>query len=95
MERFVMPSNVAGICLTKSTYARCGLLLNTTPLEPGWSGFLTLEIANLTDLTIRVYTGEGIAQVMFFEHEIPDITYRDRKGKYMNQQARPVAPMLR
>lgn len=92
MERFHMPDTVAAICLTKSTYARCGLLLNTTPLEPGWTGYLTLEIANLTDLPIRVYTGEGIAQVLFFKHRRPSVTYGDRDGKYMNQEASPVAP---
>ena len=92
MERFHMPDDVAAICLTKSTYARCGILLNTTPLEPGWTGYLTLEIANLTDLAIRVYTGEGIAQVMFFKHNRPDVTYGDRNGKYMDQEASPMAP---
>lgn len=92
VERFNMPDTVSAICLTKSTYARCGLLLNTTPLEPGWTGYLTLEIANLTDLAIRVYVGEGIAQVLFFKHERPETTYGDRKGKYMDQAAGPVTP---
>lgn len=94
-EFFRMPATVAGICLTKSTYARCGLLCNTTPLEPGWEGYLTLELANLTDLPLRVYAGEGIAQVMFFEVEQPSVTYADRNGKYQGQARTPVTPRLK
>ncbi len=94
VERFEMPQDVAAICLTKSTYARCGLLCNTTPIEPGWTGFLTLELANLTQMPIRVYTGEGIAQVLFFKHDRPNVSYSDRKGKYMDQKAVPVEPIV-
>lgn len=85
VETFNIPRNVLGICYCKSTYARCGLMVNTTPLEPGWRGQLVIELANLTDLPMKVYANEGIAQVVFFEGDIPSITYADRDGKYQNQ----------
>ena len=86
VETFNIPVNVLGICYCKSTYARCGLIVNTTPLEPGWRGQLVIELANLTDLPLKVYANEGIAQVVFFEGDPPSITYADRAGKYQDQK---------
>lgn len=86
VETFDIPANVFGICYCKSTYARCGLMVNTTPLEPGWRGQLVIELANLTDLPLKVYALEGIAQVVFFEGDQPSITYADRAGKYQDQK---------
>jgi dCTP deaminase len=86
-EYFRIPRNVLAVCLGKSTYARCGLVVNVTPLEPTWEGYLTLEISNTTPLPAKVYGGEGIAQLLFFEgDEEPEVAYADRKGKYMMQQ---------
>lgn len=85
-EYFRIPRNVLAICVGKSTYARCGLVVNVTPLEPTWEGYLTLEISNTTPLPAKVYGGEGIAQLLFLEgDELPDVAYVDRKGKYMKQ----------
>jgi len=87
VEYFQMPEDVLGICMGKSTYARSGLIVNTTPLEPGWKGRLVLELANSTPLPLRVYANEGIAQVMFFQSgSRPLTTYGDRSGKYQGQQ---------
>ena len=86
-EYFRIPRDVLVVCLGKSTYARCGIIVNVTPLEPTWTGFLTLEISNTTPLPAKIYAGEGIAQLLFFQgDEEPEIAYADRKGKYMNQQ---------
>lgn len=86
VERFKIPRSVLAICVGKSTYARCGLIVNVTPLEPEWEGYLTLEISNTTPLPARVYAGEGIAQLLFFESdEACETSYADRKGKYQNQ----------
>ena len=86
MERFKIPRNVLAICLGKSTFARCGLIVNVTPLEPTWEGYLTLEISNTTPLPAKVYSGEGIAQLLFLESdEVCETAYADRKGKYMDQ----------
>ena len=86
VETFNMPRRVTGICLGKSTYARAGLLVNTTPLEAGWTGRLVIELGNLANLPIRVYVGEGIGQVLFFESdEDCDVSYDDRGGKYQGQ----------
>ena len=86
VERFKIPRNVLAVCLGKSTYARCGIIVNVTPLEPTWEGYLTLEISNTTPLPAKVYSGEGIAQLLFFEGtDVCDVAYADRKGKYMNQ----------
>ena len=86
VETFRLPRNVTGICMCKSTYARAGLMLNTTPLEAGWTGRLVIELGNLADLPLRVYVGEGIGQVIFFESdEDCDVSYQDRGGKYQNQ----------
>ena len=87
VEYFRIPRNVLTICLGKSTYARCGLIVNVTPFEPEWEGFVTLEISNTTPLPARIYANEGIAQVLFFESDqICEISYADRKGKYQKQQ---------
>jgi dCTP deaminase len=87
IEYFRMPPTVLGICLGKSSYARCGIVVNITPLEPGWEGHLTIEISNTTPLPARIYSFEGIAQVLFFEAgAVPEVTYADRKGKYQGQQ---------
>ncbi len=88
VEYFRIPRNVLTVCVGKSTYARCGLIVNVTPFEPEWEGFVTLEISNTTQLPARVYANEGIAQVLFFEGDGPcDISYADKKGKYQNQQS--------
>ena len=87
VEYFRMPRSVLGICLGKSSYARCGIVVNITPLEPGWEGHLTIEISNTTPLPARIYSFEGIAQVLFFESgSLPEVTYADRRGKYQGQQ---------
>lgn len=86
IETFNMPRNVIAVCVGKSTYARSGLIVNTTPIEPGWRGRLVLELYNATSLPIRVYADEGIAQAMFFEaDEHCDTSYADRSGKYQHQ----------
>jgi dCTP deaminase len=86
VETFRMPRNVTAICMGKSTYARAGLMVNTTPLEAGWTGRLVIELGNLADLPLRVYVNEGIGQVLFFESdEDCDTSYEDRGGKYQGQ----------
>ena len=86
VEWFRIPRNVMTICVGKSTYARCGIIVNVTPFEPGWEGKAVLEISNTTPLPAKVYAGEGLAQVLFFESDTPCKTsYADRKGKYQNQ----------
>ena len=85
VEYFRMPANVTGIVLGKSTYARCGIVTNFTPLESGWEGFVTIEISNTTPVPVKVYANEGIAQCLFFGGEFPLVTYADRKGKYQAQ----------
>lgn len=87
VEYFRIPRDVLVICLGKSTYARCGLIVNVTPLEPGWEGHVTLEISNTTPLPARVYANEGIAQFLFFKgSSICETSYADRSGKYMGQR---------
>jgi len=91
-ERFSMPDFVMATCTGKSTYARVGIFPNITPLEPGWEGFLTIEIANLTPLPVKVYANEGIAQILFYRlSAVPDTTYAKWGGKYQNQAAEIVA----
>ena len=88
VEYFRIPKNVLTVCLGKSTYARCGIIVNVTPFEPEWEGFVTLEISNTTPLPAKIYSNEGIAQVLFFEGDEPcDITYADKKGKYQKQKS--------
>ena len=87
VEYFRIPREVLTICLGKSTYARCGIIVNVTPFEPEWEGFVTLEISNTTPLPARIYANEGIAQVLFFTaDEQCEISYADKKGKYQAQQ---------
>lgn len=92
VEKFNMPENVTANCIGKSTLARCGLILNVTPLEPGWSGYLTLEISNATPLPAIIYAGTGIGQIQFVRHSTPRRNYKNREspGKYQNQKAGPV-----
>lgn len=86
VEYFRIPRNVLTLCIGKSTYARCGIIVNVTPFEPEWEGFVTLEISNTTPLPAKIYAGEGLAQVLFFvAEEVCEISYADRKGKYMKQ----------
>jgi dCTP deaminase len=87
VEYFRIPDDVLTICIGKSTYARCGLIVNVTPLEPGWEGHVTLEISNTTPLPARVYANEGVAQFLFFKGSSPcEVTYAARSGKYMHQR---------
>jgi dCTP deaminase len=87
VEYFRIPRNVLTICVGKSTYARCGLIVNVTPFEPEWEGFVTLEISNTTPLPAKVYANEGISQVLFFESdESCEVSYADKAGKYQKQQ---------
>jgi len=86
VEYFRIPNDVMVICLGKSTYARCGIIVNVTPLEPSWEGNVTLEFSNSTPLPAKIYANEGAAQFIFLKgNEKPDITYADRNGKYMKQ----------
>ncbi|MCO5244263.1 MAG: dCTP deaminase [Anaerolineae bacterium] len=85
VEYFRIPRNILTICLGKSTYARCGVIVNVTPFEPEWEGYATLEISNTTPLPARIYANEGIAQVLFFEGDPPLQSYADKKGKYQKQ----------
>jgi dCTP deaminase len=85
VEYFRIPRNVLTVCLGKSTYARCGIIVNVTPFEPEWEGYATLEISNTTPLPAKVYANEGIAQVLFFEGDPPERSYADKKGKYQGQ----------
>lgn len=87
VEYFRIPRNVLTICVGKSTYARCGIIVNVTPFEPEWEGYATLEISNTTPLPAKVYANEGIAQVIFFEgDEQCQFSYKDKKGKYNKQK---------
>jgi dCTP deaminase len=87
VEYFRIPRNVLTICLGKSTYARCGIIVNVTPFEPEWEGYVTLEISNTTPLPAKVYANEGISQVLFFQSdEVCEVSYADKKGKYQKQQ---------
>jgi dCTP deaminase len=86
VEYFRIPRNVLTVCLGKSTYARCGIIVNVTPFEPEWEGTATLEISNTTPLPAKIYANEGIAQVLFFESdEVCETSYADKKGKYLKQ----------
>lgn len=87
VEYFRIPRDIVTICVGKSTYARCGIIINVTPFEPEWEGFVTLEISNSTPLPAKIYSNEGIAQVLFFQgNEPPAVSYRDKKGKYQGQK---------
>jgi len=87
VEKFKIPRNVLTICLGKSTYARCGIIVNVTPLEPEWEGYVTLEFSNTTTLPAKIYANEGVAQMLFFESdEVCETSYADRGGKYQGQE---------
>ena len=87
VEYFKIPKNVLVICLGKSTYARCGIIVNVTPLEPGWEGHVTLEFSNTTPLPAKIYANEGVAQFVFIKgNEDPAVSYADRNGKYQGQK---------
>ncbi|MEP0202465.1 MAG: dCTP deaminase [Halioglobus sp.] len=87
VEYFRIPRNVLTICLGKSTYARCGIIVNVTPLEPEWEGHVTLEFSNTTTLPAKIYANEGVAQMLFFESdEVCETSYKDRGGKYQGQR---------
>lgn len=86
VEYFKIPRSTITLCVGKSTYARCGIIVNVTPFEPEWEGFVTLEISNTTPLPAKIYANEGIAQVLFFEaDEMCEVSYADKKGKYQKQ----------
>jgi dCTP deaminase len=87
VEYFRIPRNVIVVCVGKSSYARCGIIVNVTPLEPEWEGIVTLEVSNTTPLPAKIYANEGIAQMLFFESDEPcQTSYADKKGKYQAQQ---------
>ncbi len=95
VEYIRMPRNCIGICLGKSTYARCGIIANTTPLEPGWEGHLVIELSNLNPIPAVIYPGEGIAQVVFFELSAqPTCSYKDKNGKYEGQTGVTLAKVI-
>jgi len=86
LEYFRIPRDVLAVCVGKSTYARCGIIVNVTPLEPEWRGYLTLEISNTTPLPAKIYSHEGLAQLLFFQgEEVPEVTYAQKRGKYQDQ----------
>ena len=92
VEYFKIPNNVITLCVGKSTYARCGIIVNVTPFEPEWEGFVTLEISNTTPLPAKIYSFEGLAQVLFFESDTACAkSYSDKQGKYMKQKGITVA----
>src|SRR5438105_14326453 len=87
LEALEIPRDVLGVCVGKSTYARCGIIVNVTPLEPEWEGAVTLEFSNTTPLPAKIYANEGVAQVIFFESdEVCETSYKDRGGKYQGQK---------
>jgi dCTP deaminase len=86
VEYFKIPRDVLTLCVGKSTYARCGIIVNVTPFEPEWEGFVTLEISNTTPLPAKIYANEGLCQILFFQGDEPcQVSYKDRAGKYQNQ----------
>jgi dCTP deaminase len=87
VEYFKIPRDVLTICVGKSTYARCGIIVNVTPFEPEWEGFVTLEISNTTPLPAKIYANEGLCQILFFQGDEPcETSYKDKAGKYQKQQ---------
>ena len=95
LEKFQIPEDILVICLGKSTYARCGIIVNVTPLEPGWRGHVTLEFSNTTPLPAKIYANEGACQFIFLKgNERLEITYADREGKYMDQEKKVTLPKV-
>ena len=86
VEYFKIPREVLTVCVGKSTYARCGIIVNVTPFEPEWEGFVTLEISNTTPLPAKIYANEGLCQILFTGDEVCEVSYADRKGKYQSQK---------
>ena len=87
VEYFKIPRDLLTICVGKSTYARCGIIVNVTPFEPEWEGFVTIEISNTTPLPAKIYANEGLCQILFFQSdEVCEVSYKDRKGKYQAQK---------
>lgn len=96
VERFKIPRDVLVICLGKSTYARCGIIVNVTPLEAEWEGYVTLEFSNTTPLPAKIYAFEGACQFLFLKaNDVCEVSYKDRKGKYMDQKASVVLPKVK
>ncbi len=96
VEYFRIPRNIISVCVGKSTYARCGIIVNVTPFEPEWEGYVTLEISNTTPLPARIYANEGIAQVLFLQSdEVCEVSYADKKGKYQKQSAEITLPKIK
>jgi len=94
VEYFRIPRTILTLCVGKSTYARCGIIVNVTPFEPEWEGYVTLEISNTTPLPAKIYANEGLAQVLFYQaKEECEVSYADRKGKYMNQTDKITLPV--
>lgn len=89
-ERFNMPPDVTGLCIGKSSYARCGISIPMTPLEPGWHGYATIEVVNNLPYSVRVFPGQGIMKVLFFRSEVPDCGYVNSEGKYQDQEEKVV-----
>ena len=88
MEYLKIPRNVLGLCIGKSTYARCGIIVNVTPIQPEWEGYLIIEISNTTPLPAKIYAGEGIAEILFFESdEVCEKSYKEISGMYSNQKS--------
>src|SRR6202012_3150770 len=86
VEYFEIPRDILCVCVGKSTYARCGVIVNVTPLEPEWKGKITIELSNTTPLPVRIYPNEGIAQIIFLQGmSVCEVSYKDKKGKYMHQ----------
>jgi dCTP deaminase len=95
VERFKIPRNILTLCMGKSTYARCGVLINVTPFEPEWEGYPTLQISNISGAPVKIYANEGIAQVIFLESdEICSTSYRDKSGKYQDQKKEITMPRI-
>lgn len=92
LEKLTMPPDVTAVCVGKSTYARCGVIANITPVEAGWIGHLTLEFSNSSNADVRLYANEGVAQLLFFQGERCKTTYADRSGKYQGQQHEVTTP---
>jgi dCTP deaminase len=87
VEYFKIPRDVLTVCVGKSTYARCGIIVNVTPFEPEWEGYVTLEISNSTPLPAKIYANEGLCQILFFQSDEPcEVSYADKRGKYQNQE---------
>jgi dCTP deaminase len=94
VEYFKIPRDVLTVCVGKSTYARCGIIINVTPFEPEWEGYVTLEISNTTPLPAKIYANEGISQVLFFQGSEPcQVSYKDKKGKYQKQKGLVLAKL--